>query len=247
MTAKNGLKFESFADQFPRKLEKALPGFRVIRSQGDELEYEYDGFDNALDLKIVFGKFQQSRADLGALVNRYADYVRQFAEQSRTAVVQAQPAVKHYDGYSEKEADWFQKAAQEQRARLNAYAPPPPPPPVSAPSNRHPNVIKVKPRRPPPPPPPARIQAAAVPVTGSPAHSVSKPAPKVRRKSATAKSTSRKKASAKKVPPRKTSPRKTAAKSAPTRTKAASTARHSATKSAKPRFMDRVKKIFGRR
>ncbi len=255
MTAKNGLKFETFVDQFPRKLEKALPGFRIIRSQGDELEYEYEGFDNALDLKIVYEKFQQTRADIATLVGRYADYVRQFAFSSRQPQPVQAAAVKHYDGYSEKEADWFQKAAQEQRAKLKTYAPPPPPPPVSAPSNKHPNVIKVKPRR---PLPPFRPAPAAAPVV-SPI--VLKPAPvsPARKSSAkSAKKTSRSSGAVKAKPKPASKSRsasksrpasaKRAGKAAPARTKAASTARHTAQKkAAKPRFMDRVKKIFGRR
>lgn len=250
MTAKHGIRFETFIDQFPKKLEKALPGFRIIRAQGDELEYEYDGFDNALDLRIVHDKFLQSRVDLGGMVERYADYVRQFASQSRQPQPAAAAAVKHYDGYSEKEADWFQKAAAEQRQRLNAYAPPPPPPPVSAPSNRHPNVIKVKTRRRQPEqpisvPPPA-LRPAPAPVVARPA-SAAKPAVKMKKVSKPAKKSAAR--------PKRTGARVKAKPAAKASAKRAATARPRAAArptarkkiAARPRFMDRVKKLFGRR
>ncbi len=110
------LKFETFTEQFPRRLEKALPGFRVIRHRDDELEYEYRGFDNALDMKTVYEKFQKSRTDLNSVVSRYTEYVQKFAEQSHAAPPPV--AVKHYDGYSEKEADWFSRAAAERSLQL---------------------------------------------------------------------------------------------------------------------------------
>jgi len=248
MTAKHGIRFETFIDQFPKKLEKALPGFRIIRAQGDELEYEYDGFDNALDLRIVHDKFLQSRVDLSGMVERYADYVRQFASQSRQPQPAATAAVKHYDGYSEKEADWFQKAATEQRQRLNAYAPPPPPPPVSAPSNRHPNVIKVKTRRRQPEQPLSVPPPAARPTPAPERPAAAKPAAKKVVKFA-------KKSAARPARPKKAGARVKAKPAAKVPAKRAATARPRAASgpaarkkaAAKPRFMDRVKKLFGRR
>ncbi|MCW5829138.1 MAG: hypothetical protein KIT79_07455 [Deltaproteobacteria bacterium] len=236
MSGKSPLKFETFIEQFPRRLEKALSGFRVIRRLGDELEYEYQGFDNALDLKIVYEKFHEINADLASLVARYADYVRQFAEKSRLPQATA-TAVQHYNGYSEKEADWFEKAAAERRQRLQLAAPPPPPPPVSTPSNRHPKVIKVKPRRAPrllvqPPPPPA-----AVPPASGKSGNGSHPAPS-RKRAAPAARKAAKGASARKSPKR-----------APVKAKRPASkpaGRKRAKAAAKPRFMDRVKKLFGR-